>query len=30
VGACTWGSVAHTNFSCLCLDKSIENLANGD
>ena len=30
VSACTWGSVAHTNFSCLCLDKSIENLANGD
>jgi len=30
VSACTWGSAAHTNFSCLCLDKAIEGLANGD
>ena len=30
VSTCIWGSVAHTNFSGLCLDKSIENLANGD
>ena len=30
VSACIWGSAAHTNFSCLCLDKAIESLANGD
>ena len=30
VSACIWGSVAHTDFSCLCLDKSIESLAHGD
>ena len=30
VGDCIFGSVARTNFHCLCLDKSIDNLANGD
>jgi hypothetical protein len=30
VGDCIFGSVARTNFFCLCLDKSIESLANGD
>jgi hypothetical protein len=30
VGECTFGSTARANFYCLCLDKSIESLANGD
>jgi hypothetical protein len=30
VGDCTFGSTVRANFFCLCLDKSIESLANGD
>lgn len=30
VGGCIFGSVARTDFYCLCLDKSIDSLANGD
>ena len=30
VGDCIFGSVARANFFCLCLEKSIESLANGD
>jgi hypothetical protein len=30
VSDCIFGSEARTGFYCLCLDKSIDSLANGD